>query len=63
MLTIFIYGISTALILAGLVMWAFLNIPFGRSLVILTLIFTSSFQGWLIDKLFKQLKNQEKNNQ
>ena len=59
LITIFIYGISTALILAGIIMWAFLNYPFGRSLIILTLFLTSVFQGWLIEKLFKQKIDKE----
>jgi len=59
LITIFIYGISTALILAGIIMWAFLDIPFGRSLVMLTLLATSIFQGWMIEKLFQQQKDKE----
>jgi len=58
-LVIFVYGISTALILAGAVMYVFIKIPFGGVLIGLTLACTSVFQGWVINKLFKQLNNKE----
>jgi len=55
----FVYGISTALIVAGAIMYVFLKISFGGVLIGLTLAGTSVFQGWVINKLFKQLNNKE----
>jgi positive regulator of sigma E activity len=54
----FIYGISAALLIVGVVM-IFLEIVFGKTLVVITIILTLIFQGWVIDKLFKKLKDKE----
>ena len=62
MLTVFVYGMSAALILAGAVMYVFAGISFGGWLIGLTIAFTSIFQGWVIEKLFKQLQNKENQN-
>jgi len=60
MLVTFVYGVSTALILAGAVMYIFMKISFGGVLICLTLAGTSAFQGWVISKLLKQqLKDKE----
>ena len=55
----FIYGIGAMLIFAGAVVNIYWDIPFGKMLIVSTFIFVSIFQGWVIDKLFKQLKDKE----
>jgi len=55
-LVIFVYGISIAFIFVGSVMYIL-----GKSgmLIPVTLAITAIFQGWIINKLFKQLNNKE----
>lgn len=55
----FIYGIGALLIIIGAVMSIFWDMRFGRILIICTLVFVSTFQGRVIDKLYKQLKDKE----
>ena len=61
LVTIFIYGISAALILVGAIMSIFITgfDSFGKALMFLTLLFTSIYQGWVIEKMYSKLKNKE----
>jgi hypothetical protein len=52
-----IYGSGAILIIAGAMMNIFWNMYFGKSLIFLTIIFISMFQGWIIRKLFKKTEN------
>jgi len=54
---IFVYGVCTALVLAGTIWYIFTGK--GGGLICLTLAATAAFQGWVIHKLFKQTNNQE----
>ena len=59
-LTIFVYGICVALILVGVVMSIFMYSSFGGMLLIcLTLLFTAIYQGWMIEKIYRQFKDNE----
>jgi hypothetical protein len=51
-----VYGIAIALILAGVVLNLVMGISFGKLLIFLTIIFMSTYQGWMISKLHKQLE-------
>jgi flagellar biosynthesis component FlhA len=59
-LVIFVYGVGTALLLAGVVMYVFLKIPFGGTLIGLTLAAVVAFQAWVISKMFKEKDEMEK---
>ena len=54
----FIYGIGAGLSVAGLVM-TLLGNSSGKYLIFAVLLFTSIIQGFMIDKLFKKLKDKE----
>ena len=59
-LTTFIYGICAGLILVGTVMSIFMDYPFGGMLLVcLTLLFTAIYQGWVIENLYKQIKDKK----
>jgi len=58
-LTIFIYGISVALLLVGVVMSIFMRMMFGNALIFLTLGLLVIYQGWVISRLSKKLEEKE----
>ena len=60
LITSFVYGVSAALLLVGVVVVVFTDLGFGELLMFLTLIFTSLYQGWVIDKLHKKLEEEKK---
>ena len=55
-----VYTIASVLIIVGAVI-KLLHFKFGISgglLIVVTIFLTSAYQGWLIGKLFKQLKGE-----
>ena len=60
-LTIFVYGISAALLLVGIVMMIMKSL-LGNAVIFLTLGLLAVYQGWVILKLSKKLQDKNNNN-